>query len=87
MRARAQQARAEAALARARMNTRKQDTRRKIELGGLVIKAALDGEDRSVILGVLLNAATLLNGPMATAERARFKEIGERAFMTEGTTP
>ena len=36
---------------------RRRDTREKIELGGLVVKAGLRGADRAVILGVLIEAA------------------------------
>ena len=35
---------------------RKQDTRNKIELGGLIIKAGLSQYPKSVILGLLLEA-------------------------------
>ncbi|WP_330166020.1 conjugal transfer protein TraD [Martelella mediterranea] len=37
-----------------RKRERSEDTRHKIELGGLVIKASLGDEDRAYILGVLL---------------------------------
>ncbi|MGV0879724.1 conjugal transfer protein TraD [Martelella sp. FLE1502] len=37
-----------------RKRERSEDTRHKIELGGLVIKANLGDEDRAYILGVLL---------------------------------
>lgn len=76
------------ALARARMNARKEDTRRKIELGGLVIKAGLDQEDRAVILGALMLAAKALQlSPQSEAARTRFKEAGERAFIGEEHEP
>ncbi len=35
---------------------RKQDTRNKIELGGLVIKAGLNEYPKSIILGILIEA-------------------------------
>ena len=38
-------------------SARKADTRRKIELGGLVIKAGIDELDRAALLGALLIAA------------------------------
>ncbi len=40
---------------------RKSDTRRKIQLGGLVIKAGLESETTSTIFGLLLDAAEKLN--------------------------
>ena len=42
---------------------RKLDTRRKIQFGGLVIKAGLGAEELAVILGILTAAARVLNGP------------------------
>jgi hypothetical protein len=40
---------------KARMTTaeRRADTRRKIQLGGLIVKAGLAGEEPSVLLGML----------------------------------
>lgn len=37
-------------------DARKQDTREKIELGGLIVKAGLRDEDRAFLLGVLVTA-------------------------------
>lgn len=62
------------------MNTRKQDTRRKIELGGLVVKAGLGGETSAVILGALVLTTNALNGANADANRARFQAAGDAAF-------
>jgi conjugative transfer protein TraD len=59
---------------------RKLDTRRKIQFGGLVIKAGLGAEDLAVILGMLMVAARVLSGQNAAEARRRWKEIGERAF-------
>ena len=42
--------------ARVRMLERKQDTHRKIQLGGLIIKAGLHHEPTAVLLGLLLDA-------------------------------
>ena len=42
---------------------RRRDTRRKIQLGGLVIKAGLADEEPAVILGLLTAAKRVLNGP------------------------
>ena len=77
---RARLLRTERELSRIRMNARKQDTRHKIELGGLVIKAGLDGETRSVVLGALVLAAKALSGANAKAARARFQAAGDAAF-------
>lgn len=71
-------------LARARDDWRKADTRRKIRLGGLVIKAGLDDESEAVILGVLLDAAANLQGPNGSEARKRFEEVGSRALLTTG---
>ena len=43
-------------LALEKIKKRKADTRRKIELGGLVIKAKMDQYPEDVILGVLISA-------------------------------
>lgn len=67
-------------LARARERLRKEDTRHKIELGGLVIKAGLGDEDKAVILGALLDAASTIKGPNGTAEKERLRAVGQRAF-------
>ena len=55
---RAEQAvnRLERNLALEKIKKRKADTRRKIELGGLVIKAGMDRYPKNVILGALLSA-------------------------------
>jgi hypothetical protein len=64
------------------MNTaeRKADTRRKIQLGGLILKAALGAEEPAVLLGMLTAGATVLKGPSALESRRRWKEMGDRAF-------
>lgn len=71
-------------LARARDDWRKADTRRKIRLGGLVIKAGLDDESEAVILGVLLDAVANLQGPNDSEARKRFQEVGSRVLITTG---
>jgi hypothetical protein len=67
---------------KARMTTaeRRADTRRKIQLGGLIVKAGLAGEEPSVLLGMLTSGARVLKSPSATDSRRRWKEIGDRAF-------
>lgn len=67
------------------MNTRKQDTRYKIELGGLVIKAGLGDEPKAIVLGALVLAAATLQGQNANESRARFTAEGEAAF--KGDSP
>lgn len=46
-------ARCEKSLALEKIKKRRADTRRKIELGGLVIKSGMDGYNKAVILGAL----------------------------------
>jgi len=60
---------------------RKKDTREKIQLGGLVVKAGLRDVDKAVILGALLEAAERLNDE---TERARFAARGKEAFENGG---
>ncbi|MFO2972498.1 conjugal transfer protein TraD [Legionella pneumophila serogroup 10] len=53
-------ARCEKSLALEKLKRRKADTRRKIELGGLVIKSGLDGFNKSTILGALKHSLNLI---------------------------
>jgi len=59
---------------------RKADTRRKLQLGGLILKAGLAVEEPAVLLGMLTAGARVLKGPSALESRRRWKEIGDRAF-------
>ncbi len=59
---------------------RKLDTRRKIAMGGLVIKARLDREEPSVLLGMLMSAARVLSSPNADDYRKRWRERGDAGF-------
>jgi len=59
---------------------RRLDTRRKIQFGGLVIKAGLAGEEPAVILGLLTAAKRVLSGQHAADSRRRWKELGDQAF-------
>jgi len=68
-----------------RMDSRKQDTRNKIQLGGLVIKAGLADAETAVILGALVLAAEAINGPDGEVAKRRFRRAGDRAF-SEGQT-
>lgn len=57
---------------------RKKDTREKIELGGLIVKAGLRYEKRALLLGLLIEAGRRLRGD--EAERSRLTAIGAEAF-------
>ena len=63
---------------------RRLDTRRKIQLGGLVIKAGLGNEEPALILGLLTAAKRVLDGQNAIESRRRWKEIGDKAFAQSG---
>lgn len=57
---------------------RKKDTREKIELGGLIVKAGLRYEKRALLLGILIDAARRMKGD--DAEQSRLTAIGTEAF-------
>ena len=57
---------------------RKKDTREKIALGGLIVKAGLRYESRALLLGLLIDGRSRLNGN--EVERARLTGIGTEAF-------
>ena len=59
---------------------RRQDTREKIQLGGLVVKAGLRDEDKAFILGVLVEAARRRND---NAYRQRMTRTGDREFSDD----
>jgi hypothetical protein len=61
---------------------RKKDTREKIELGGLIVKAGLRYEPRAVLLGALIELGRQLKGD--DSERARLTAIGAEAFGRDG---
>jgi conjugative transfer protein TraD len=61
---------------------RKQDTRNKIQMGGLVIKAGLQDVyelDKAVLLGMLVDAKAKLD-EKDDAYFKRLKELGDREF-------
>jgi len=60
---------------------RKKDTREKIQLGGLIVKAGLRYEKRALLLGMLIDAAQRARG--SEAERERLLAIGAKAFSDE----
>jgi hypothetical protein len=57
---------------------RKKDTREKIELGGLIVKAGLRFEKRAMLLGALIDLSHRLKSDKG--ERARLTAIGAEAF-------
>ena len=73
-------ARCENSLALEKLKKRKADTRRKIELGGLVIKSNLDIYDKSIVLGALVHASQLIE--QNSQYRYLFQRLGGDAFCT-----
>lgn len=60
---------------------RKKDTREKIQLGGLIVKAGLRYEKRALLLGMLIDAGERARA--SEAERERLAAIGTKAFADE----
>ena len=56
---------------------RKLDTRQKIQLGGLVVKAGLRDEDKAVIYAILTEASEAIKDDN---ERKRLKAVGDKIF-------
>ncbi|MCF1464975.1 type IV conjugative transfer system coupling protein TraD [Agrobacterium vitis] len=63
-------------------DARKKDTREKIELGGLIVKAGLRYEKRALLLGLLIDASRRLKGN--DTEQLRLTAIGAEAFAHDG---
>lgn len=61
---------------------RKKDTREKIELGGLIVKAGLRYEKRALLLGALVDLSRRLKAD--AEERERLTAIGAEAFGNDG---
>ncbi len=61
---------------------RKKDTREKIELGGLIVKADLRYEKRALLLGLLIEAGSRIRND--ESERSRLTAIGAEAFGHDG---
>ncbi|NTI26582.1 type IV conjugative transfer system coupling protein TraD (plasmid) [Rhizobium rhizogenes] len=59
-------------------DARKKDTREKIELGGLIVKAGLRYEKRALLLGLLIDANNRIKGD--DNEKSRLTAIGVEAF-------
>jgi len=69
---------------------RRERTRQLIELGGLVAKAdliELTGDDRAVILGLLVEAAATLRGEARDEQVVLWRRRGRRAFANEDFHP
>ncbi len=62
------------------MLSRKKDTREKIQLGGLIVKAGLRETDKAILLGILMDAASRLDD---NNERDRWRAIGKAAFAND----
>ena len=76
-------ARLENALSREKLKKRKQDTRNKIEWGGLVVKSGMHQLSKDIILGALIHAEQLIeNDP---SYLTLFEGIGEKAFLNKTT--
>ncbi|MCW0021330.1 type IV conjugative transfer system coupling protein TraD [Rhizobium sp. BT-226] len=63
-------------------DARKKDTREKIELGGLIVKAGLRYEQRALLLGALIELSRRIKGD--EAERKRLVTVGAEAFGDDG---
>ena len=59
-------------------SARKKDTREKIELGGLIVRAGLRYEKRALLLGALIDLKQKLG--QDDGERLRLTKIGAEAF-------
>ena len=75
-------ARLERKLALDKIKKRKAETRRKIELGGLVVKAKMDHLPKDIILGALISARKEIEKE-ATA-KTLYQSVGQSAFMRYG---
>ncbi len=66
-------------LAQETIKQRKKETRRKIEFGGLVVKAKMDEYSKDVILGALIDAKEQL---LQTIDVKKVFEVkGQKAFL------
>jgi hypothetical protein len=66
--------------------TRQEDTRKKIQHGGLVVLAGLADIDKGVLLGALLDVAERLNGDQREAFMSRAKARGDHLLATQAQT-
>ena len=72
-------ARCEKSLALDKIKKRRADTRRKIELGGLVVKAGMDGFNKSVILGSIIHTMQLIESDETYI--TLFESMGDNLFL------
>lgn len=61
---------------------RKQDTRKKIQLGGLIKKVGLENESTAVLLGLLLEAYEKLNSIDGENFRKRWQLKGQLELLS-----
>ena len=73
-------ARCEKSLAFEKLKKRRADTRRKIELGGLVIKSGMDGFNKSVILGALSHVMQMIEND--DNYLPLFESVGDALFLS-----
>lgn len=71
-------ARCENSLALEKLKKRRAETRRKIELGGLVVKSGMDGFNKAVILGTLSYGLKLIQ--QDSKYQVLFESIGDAIF-------
>lgn len=72
-------ARYESTLALEKIKKRRADTRRKIELGGLVIKSGFESYNKAIILGALSHAWQLIESD--TKYLSIFEAVGNKLFL------
>lgn len=63
--------------------SRAEDARKKIELGGLVIKSGLGEEDKNIILGILMEGIENLHSENNLSFKKRYKEKGDIKFKLD----
>jgi hypothetical protein len=73
-------ARCEKFIALEKLKKRRADTRRKIELGGLVIKSGMDGYNKAVIFGALDYSLKLIQDE--PSYQMVFESKGNNLFLT-----
>ena len=81
------QNRLELNLAFQRDQFRKADVRRKIQLGGLVVKADLADESTTLLLGLLLEAKEKLDSAQNEQYREAWSKRGDEAFCAGDDSP
>lgn len=62
---------------------RKQETRRKIQLGGLITKAGLDNETTAVLYGLLIEAREKIHSEGGEHYRQCWRVIGDMALTAD----